>query len=147
MEHFLSLFVKATFIENMALAFFLGMCSFIGISGKTSTAWRTSSLSMLASTSSSNLSEGAFTDVLHWWSLSDFDLVRFFDKTTRFKIKEGMGALAQQMLMDSTAEVALSTPVRSIDKSGSTYQVTTAGDKGFRARAVVMAVPRAPPET
>lgn len=97
---------------------------------------------MLASTSSSNLSEGAFTDVLHWWSLSDFDLVRFFDKNTRFKIKEGMGALAQQMLMDSTAEVALSTPVRSIDKSGSTYQVTTAGDKGFRARAVVMAVPQ-----
>jgi mono/diheme cytochrome c family protein len=92
--------------------------------------------------SSSNLSEGAFTDVLHWWSLSDFDLVRSFDKTTRFKIKEGMGALAQQMLMDSTAEVALSTPVRSIDKSGSTYQVTTAGDKGFRARAVVMAVPQ-----
>ncbi|HCX27347.1 MAG TPA: NADH:ubiquinone reductase (Na(+)-transporting) subunit E, partial [Cellvibrionales bacterium] len=28
MEHYLSLFVRAIFIENMALAFFLGMCTF-----------------------------------------------------------------------------------------------------------------------
>lgn len=31
-EHYLSLFLKAVFIENMALAFFLGMCTFIAIS-------------------------------------------------------------------------------------------------------------------
>jgi Na+-transporting NADH:ubiquinone oxidoreductase subunit E len=34
MEHFLSLFVRAVFIENMALAFFLGMCSFLAMSKK-----------------------------------------------------------------------------------------------------------------
>ena len=28
MEHYLSLFVRAVFIENMALAWFLGMCTF-----------------------------------------------------------------------------------------------------------------------
>ena len=33
-EHYLSLFIKAVFIENMALAFFLGMCTFIAISKK-----------------------------------------------------------------------------------------------------------------
>src|SRR5699024_8912069 len=38
MEHYLSLFVKAVFIENMALAFFLGMCTFLAISKKVSTA-------------------------------------------------------------------------------------------------------------
>ena len=32
MEHYLSLFIRAMFIENMALAFFLGMCSFLAIS-------------------------------------------------------------------------------------------------------------------
>lgn len=32
MEHYLSLFVRAVFIENMALSFFLGMCTFIAIS-------------------------------------------------------------------------------------------------------------------
>lgn len=34
MEYYLSLFVRAVFIENMALAFFLGMCTFIAISKK-----------------------------------------------------------------------------------------------------------------
>lgn len=38
MEHYLSLFVRAVFIENMALAFFLGMCTFLAISKKVSTA-------------------------------------------------------------------------------------------------------------
>jgi Na+-transporting NADH:ubiquinone oxidoreductase subunit E len=39
MEHLISLFVRALFIENMALAFFLGMCSFIMISKKVETAF------------------------------------------------------------------------------------------------------------
>ncbi|GAB3374057.1 NADH:ubiquinone reductase (Na(+)-transporting) subunit E [Spongiibacter taiwanensis] len=34
MEHFISLFVRSVFIENMALAFFLGMCTFLAISKK-----------------------------------------------------------------------------------------------------------------
>ena len=37
MEHYLSLFVKAVFIENMALSFFLGMCTFLAISKKVET--------------------------------------------------------------------------------------------------------------
>ena len=38
MEHYISLFVRAVFVENMALAFFLGMCTFIAVSKKISTA-------------------------------------------------------------------------------------------------------------
>ena len=38
MEHYLSLFFRSVFIENMALAFFLGMCTFIAISKKVQTA-------------------------------------------------------------------------------------------------------------
>mgnify|MGYP003961786849 FL=1 len=34
MEHYLSLAAKAIFVENMALAFFLGMCSFLAVSKK-----------------------------------------------------------------------------------------------------------------
>ena len=34
MEHYLSLFVRAVFIENMALSFFLGMCTFLAVSKK-----------------------------------------------------------------------------------------------------------------
>ncbi|TDO99620.1 NADH:ubiquinone reductase (Na(+)-transporting) subunit E [Marinomonas balearica] len=38
MEHFISLFIKAIFVENMALAFFLGMCTFLALSKKVETA-------------------------------------------------------------------------------------------------------------
>ena len=37
-EHYLSLFLTAVFIENMALAFFLGMCTFLAISKNLKTA-------------------------------------------------------------------------------------------------------------
>ena len=37
-EHYLSLFIKAVFIENLALAFFLGMCTFLAVSKKVDTA-------------------------------------------------------------------------------------------------------------
>ena len=34
MEYYLSLFIRSIFIDNMALAFFLGMCTFLAISKK-----------------------------------------------------------------------------------------------------------------
>ena len=34
MEHYLSLFVKVIFVENLALSFFLGMCTFLAVSKK-----------------------------------------------------------------------------------------------------------------
>lgn len=38
LEQYLSLFVKSVFIENMALSFFLGMCTFLAVSKKIETA-------------------------------------------------------------------------------------------------------------
>ena len=38
MEHFANLFVRSIFLENMALAFFLGMCLFLACSKKVETA-------------------------------------------------------------------------------------------------------------
>lgn len=38
MEALISLFVRAVFVENMALAFFLGMCTFLALSKKVDTA-------------------------------------------------------------------------------------------------------------
>lgn len=39
MEHYISLFIRAVFIENLALAFFLGMCTFLAVSKKVTTAF------------------------------------------------------------------------------------------------------------
>jgi Na+-transporting NADH:ubiquinone oxidoreductase subunit E len=38
MEAYVSLFVKSVFVENLALAFFLGMCTFLAVSKKIETA-------------------------------------------------------------------------------------------------------------
>lgn len=38
MEYYLSLLIRSVFIENMALAFFLGMCTFLAVSKKIETA-------------------------------------------------------------------------------------------------------------
>jgi len=37
-QHYFNIFITAVFIENLALAFFLGMCTFLAISKKVSTA-------------------------------------------------------------------------------------------------------------
>lgn len=39
LESYLALFVKAVFIENMALSFFLGMCTFLAVSKKVETSF------------------------------------------------------------------------------------------------------------
>jgi len=39
LEHYLSLLVKSIFIENLALAFFLGMCTFLAVSKRVSTSF------------------------------------------------------------------------------------------------------------
>ena len=38
MEHYLNLAIKAIFVENLALTFFLGMCSFLAVSKRVETA-------------------------------------------------------------------------------------------------------------
>ena len=78
-EHYLSLATKAIFVENMALAFFLGMCSFLAVSKKVETAiglgWAV--IFVLAVTTPLNqvlvellLEEGSLT----WLGLPDVDL-------------------------------------------------------------------------
>ncbi|MGI9261777.1 MAG: Rnf-Nqr domain containing protein, partial [Woeseiaceae bacterium] len=38
METYINLFIQAAFVENLALSFFLGMCTFLAISKKVDTA-------------------------------------------------------------------------------------------------------------
>ena len=38
MEHYLNIFVQSVFLENLALSFFLGMCTFLAVSKKVKTA-------------------------------------------------------------------------------------------------------------
>ena len=38
MEQYFNLFIRAAFVENLALTFFLGMCTFLAISKRVDTA-------------------------------------------------------------------------------------------------------------
>jgi len=79
LEHYLSLATKAIFVENMALAFFLGMCSFLAVSKKVETAiglgWAV--IFVLAVTTPLNqiLTKAFLEDgSLAWLGLPDVDL-------------------------------------------------------------------------
>ncbi len=57
-ESFAHIFVDALLINNFVLCVFLGMCSFIGLSGKVATAWRMGVSVMFVITVSSVLAYG-----------------------------------------------------------------------------------------
>ena len=87
------------------------------------------------------LDQGGFADMLRWWALGDYDMGRMFDKLGRYGIREGMSELANRMLADSSADVRLAAPVKSIEKQGDTYRVTGPQNQVVKARAVVLALP------
>nr|MBS0020980.1 NADH:ubiquinone reductase (Na(+)-transporting) subunit E [Gammaproteobacteria bacterium] len=79
MEHYISLFVKSVFIENMALAFFLGMCSFLAVSKKVETAIGLGIAVIVVQTLTVPLNNLVYVHVLkegawEWAGLPDLDL-------------------------------------------------------------------------
>lgn len=86
LEHYLSLAVKAIFVENMALAFFLGMCSFLAVSKKVETALGLGAavtFVLTVTTPLNNLlynyllAEGALVWLNPSWGSVDLSFVRF----------------------------------------------------------------------
>ncbi|PKM13559.1 MAG: NADH:ubiquinone reductase (Na(+)-transporting) subunit E [Gammaproteobacteria bacterium HGW-Gammaproteobacteria-3] len=79
MEAYISLFVKAVFIENLALSFFLGMCTFLAVSKKISTAMGLGVAVMLVQTitvPANNLIYHSLLkeDALSWMGITGVDL-------------------------------------------------------------------------
>ena len=79
MQEYLNLAVKAIFVENMALAFFLGMCSFLAVSKKVKTAIGLGAavIFVLAVTTPMNnlLYQYALKDgALSWAGMGEYDL-------------------------------------------------------------------------
>jgi len=79
MEHYLSLFVASVFVENLALAFFLGMCTFLAVSKKIATAVGLGAAVVVVQTitvpANNFLYEGVLKEgALAWAGLPDVDL-------------------------------------------------------------------------
>src|SRR5690625_6006901 len=79
MNHYLSIFVSSVFIENMALAYFLGMCTFLAISKKIGAAFGLGIAVVVVQTITLPLNNLLFTYVLSdgalaWAGLPDVNL-------------------------------------------------------------------------
>ncbi|MCP5123896.1 MAG: NADH:ubiquinone reductase (Na(+)-transporting) subunit E [Pseudomonadales bacterium] len=79
MEHYLSLFVRSIFIDNMALSFFLGMCTFLALSKKMNAALGLSVAVTVVLTITVPLNNLIYTYLLRdgamaWAGLPDLDL-------------------------------------------------------------------------
>ena len=102
LEHYLSLFVKSVFVENILLAFFLGMCSFLAVSKKVDTSMGLGAavIFVLTITTPANwfiqnylLKEGA----LSWAGLPDVDLT-FLGFITYIAVIAAMVQLVEMVL-------------------------------------------------
>ncbi len=79
MNHYLSIFVSSVFIENMALAYFLGMCTFLAISKKIGAAFGLGIAVVVVQTITLPLNNLLFTYVLSdgalaWAGMPNVDL-------------------------------------------------------------------------
>ena len=79
MEAYISLFVRAVFVENLALSFFLGMCTFLAVSKKVSTAMGLGIAVILVQTLTMPLNNIIYHGVLKagaldWLGLPEVDL-------------------------------------------------------------------------
>jgi len=79
MEAYISLFIRAVFVENLALAFFLGMCTFLAVSKKVSTAMGLGIAVILVQSLTMPLNNILFQNflkegALEWMGLPEVDL-------------------------------------------------------------------------
>ena len=90
-----------------------------------------------------DLAKSGFLDHLSFWVLSDCETMRLWDKTSRYKIREGTTALAQAIFDDCRdVDLLLSTPVISIDRTNDKQvQIRTKDDEIFLASTVLVTVP------
>ncbi len=79
MQHHLDLFIKAVFIENLALSFFLGMCTFLAVSKNVKTALGLGMAVIVIQGLTVPINNLIFTGLLKkgalaWAGLGDYDL-------------------------------------------------------------------------
>ncbi|CAF1188517.1 unnamed protein product [Adineta steineri] len=100
-------------------------------------------LALLSMNMQGDIAEGGFIDHLRWWALGDYNMIRMFDKLSRYKIKEGTSTLAQAILNDcKNVTLLLSTSVLSVDHTNTNSSIVRiqTGDL-LLTRSVLVTVP------
>ncbi|MEJ8668337.1 FAD-dependent oxidoreductase [Streptomyces sp. MS1.AVA.1] len=76
----------------------------------------------------------------HWWALAGHTNQGWND-TMRWRIAKGTKALLQAMVNEAKPTIKLSSPVASVNDTGSLVYVTTTSGTRYSAKAVVVAMP------
>lgn len=94
-------------------------------------------LSFLTMNVSTDPSKGGFFDQLRWWSLGEYTADSLLKRLGRYKIAHGTSALAQAILKDSKADLAVAQPVSRVSvRDGGVRVTTSAGDVWCKAAVV-----------
>jgi glycine/D-amino acid oxidase-like deaminating enzyme len=100
--------------------------------------WLSGMFSVLAGAPTS---EGAFTMLDRWWSLSGWNFELLWDCLSRYRLVDGTRSLVEAMLADGGSELRLNSPVAAVDVDDRTVTVTTTDRESFTTGNVVVAVP------
>ena len=87
--------------------------------------------------------KSGFLDHLVFWALSDFDTTHMWDRTGRYKIRQGTSALIQAIFDDCRdVRLMLSTPIVSATRTDENLvKVTTRNSQTFTARTALITIP------
>jgi pseudooxynicotine oxidase len=90
-----------------------------------------------------DLSKSGFLDHMCFWALGDRDTNQMWNKTSRYKIREGMNTLAQAILDDcQNVDLLLSTPVTQIKRTHNNRLMMCTEDKQlFVGLVAIITVP------
>lgn len=90
-----------------------------------------------------DLAKSSFLDHLCFWTLGDRDTNQTWDKTSRYKIREGTSVLARAILDDcQNVNLLFSTSVKSIHRTNDQQVIVrTETGRAFRARTTIVTVP------
>jgi len=93
--------------------------------------------------SQGQLNEGGFIDHLRWWALGDFETLRLFDKSSRFKIVQGSTGLAKAIWNDcQNVKLLLSTPIKSVRRTNDNQiRILTENGQELLGRSTIITIP------
>ena len=95
LEHDLSIFLTSVFMENMALAFFLGMCTFLAVSKKVDTAIGLGIAVIVVQTITVPANNFIYNSILREGALGDIDPPRNGSVTAKLRLQ------SMQLIEDS----------------------------------------------
>ena len=87
------------------------------------------------------IEQASYVEMLRWYALSLNSWATAVDALSRYKMRDGTGALARRIAADGGADIRLNAPVSRVEQRDGVVLVTARGEPAISARAVILALP------